>query len=126
MENWGAAELRALFGGMMGTAEDGDISFRYAMGKLLDYSPEKAIDTRVELPAEHTADGAPEQMLEAYARDSAARLEEAYSALADRPEAQERFRADLEAEMAEADAAVIESQRRGEIMRAAAACIMRS
>lgn len=118
--------MRALFGGMMGTAEDGDISFRYAMGKLLDYSPEKAIDTRVELPAEHTADGAPEQMLEAYARDSAARLEEAYSALADRPEAQERFRADLEAEMAEADAAVIESQRRGEIMRAAAACIMRS
>lgn len=118
--------MRALFGGMMGTAEDGDISFRYAMGKLLDYSPEKAIDTRVELPAEHTADGAPEQMLEAYAQDSAARLEEAYSALADRPEAQERFRAELEAEMAEADAAVMESQRRGEIMRAAAACIMRS
>ena len=118
--------MRALFGGMMGTAEDGDISFRYAMGKLLDYSPEKAIDTRVELPAEHTADGAPEQMLEAYAQDSAARLEEAYSALADRPEAQERFCADLEAEMAEVDAAVMESQRRGEIMRAAAACIMRS
>ena len=32
----------------------------------------------------------------------------------------------FEAEMAEADAAVMESQRRGEIMRAAAACIMRS
>lgn len=113
--------MRDVFGKMMGTAEDGDISFRYAMGKLLDYSPEKAIDTRVELPAEHV----PEQTLEAYAQDSAARLEEAYSALADRPEAQERFRAELEAEMAGADAAVAEARKRGEIMQAAAACVMR-
>ena len=118
--------MRELFGGMMGTAEDGDISFRYAMGKLLDYSPEKDIDTRAELPDADAEDITGAAMLEAHAREAEARLNEAFNALADRPDARERFRADLEADMAEADAAVMEAQRRGDIMREAAACITRS
>lgn len=115
--------MRELSGGMTGTAEDGDISFRYAMGKLLDYSPEKAIDTRVELPVGDAENITDAHMLEAHAREAKARLNEAFDALADMPDAREHFHADLEADMAEADAAVAEVQRRGEIMRAAARII---
>ena len=94
--------MREVFGGMMGTAEDGDRNFRYAMGRLLDYRPEAGLDTHVELPK-----GAfPDRMIEAYTADSTAEVKEAFNALADSPQVQKVFQQAYEADMAAADALV--------------------
>lgn len=113
--------MREVFSGMMGTAEDGDMNFRYAMGKLLDYRPEAGIDTNIELPA----DTSPDQAIEEYMADSTARADEAFNALADKPQVQEFFKQEYEADMAEADTVIAEAQAMTEIRQAAAACVMR-
>ena len=42
--------MREVFGAMLGTAEDGDLDFRYALGRLLDYRPEAFRGTGAERP----------------------------------------------------------------------------
>lgn len=113
--------MREVFSGMMGTAEDGDMNFRYSMGKLLDYRPEAGIDTNIELPA----DTSPDQAIEEYMADSTARADEAFNALADKPQVQEFFKQEYEADMAAADTVIAEAQTMTEIRQAAAACVMR-
>lgn len=113
--------MRKVFGDMLGTAEDGDLNFRYAMGQILDYHPERGIDTTFEAPAYST----PEQALEAYTADASARMDEAFNALADKPEVQERFRQEYAAALADADAVIADARTMAQIRQAAAACVMR-
>lgn len=113
--------MRKVFGDMLGTAEDGDLNFRYAMGQILDYHPERGIDTTFEAPAYST----PEQALEAYTADASARMDEAFNALADKPEVQEQFRQEYEAALADADAVIADARTMAQIRQAAAACVMR-
>lgn len=113
--------MRKVFGDMLGTAEDGDLNFRYAMGQILDYHPERGIDTTFEAPAYST----PEQALEAYTADASARMDEAFNALADKPEVQEQFRQEYAAALADADAVIADARTMAQIRQAAAACVMR-
>ena len=92
----------------------------WARRKLLDYAPERDIDTSFELP-----DRTPEQALEAYMADAAARMDEAFNALADKPEVQEYISAIYEAELAAADEAITKAQTRAELRQEAAASLMR-
>lgn len=51
--------MREVFGGMLGTAEDGDMNFRYTMGRILDYSPEADSGTSAGRSGETSAELAP-------------------------------------------------------------------
>ncbi len=114
--------MRKIFGEMLTPSpEEADAMFRYHMGKLLQSDPSEGMDTRLELP-EDTGDA--RKVLSDAQADAQGRVEKQLEGFADRLPEEDiaAFREEYDEAMRLEDEAIAGAERRGEMLKEAAAC----